>query len=374
MEMTERVASPVEDFTYEMVDGEVVITGYTGVAREIYIPEEINDRPVTQIGEKAFAEYDLILVDIPESVTIIHEGAFEECDCLEEIRLPSGLQRIEATAFGYCDHLINVDLPDGLEFLGYHAFGSCDKLEKLVLPADFTGFDIQRALLSVEVTENGRNETWGDKISNPVGGDTVLVVQRGSEALSLIQQYGYGKIAYEIVQPTTESGIEYMESDEYLSAIVITGYSGEEKTVIIPDVIDGKQVMEVDESAFSGTAITEVYIPSGVIEIHSCAFQNCPELKKVTFGGDGEVKIGLNSFADCPKLEKLELPAGAWFTHPYGEQVWDDEEGVFAYITTGAAWPVKTTDNTILVVDKNSEAYEDLASEYNNGEIRFEVK
>ena len=74
-----RQESPVEDFEYEMVDGEVVITGYTGTDREIYIPAMINDRPVTQIGEEAFEGYDMTLVDIPEGVVIIHDSAFYKC-------------------------------------------------------------------------------------------------------------------------------------------------------------------------------------------------------------------------------------------------------------------------------------------------------
>lgn len=143
--------TPTEDLEYDLVDGEITITGYLGTERELVIPDEIEDRPVTKIGEFAFAEYDmtsielpetviyigayafsdcncLIDMEIPEKVEIIGEGAFYHCDLLEKVAFPDGLQRIEAGAFNSCVVLDDINVPEDLEYLGAYSFGNCDRL------------------------------------------------------------------------------------------------------------------------------------------------------------------------------------------------------------------------------------------------------
>ena len=166
--------SSVEDFAYEMVDGEIRITGYLGVDRDITIPNEINDRPVTIIGEKAFHEYDMISVKLPDNLRVIETDAFSACNCIEKIVIPEGMRRIEDGAFWSCDALYSVSLPEGLEYMGTGAFGGCDSLLELMLPDDFTGFYI--------------NEYYS-YFGTPVSRNTVLVFNPTARGISIIQPY-----------------------------------------------------------------------------------------------------------------------------------------------------------------------------------------
>lgn len=196
----EKKESPIEDFQYEMVDGEAVITGYRGSDREIYIPEEINDRPVTTIGEEAFAGYDMTLVSIPSGVKVIDKYAFKECSCLTEITLPEGLTRIESYAFYRCQALTDVHLPDGLEYLGSAAFGYCESLKELVLPDALTGFEITYRIRYGVLDSGGVfAEQEGDAMWSPVSAEyTTLVVSEGSEVQRMLDTYGwYDDIQYE---------------------------------------------------------------------------------------------------------------------------------------------------------------------------------
>lgn len=126
--------SPAEDFEYEMEDGEVIITNYVGSELEIYIPAEINDRPVTVIGESAFEEYDMTFVYIPDSVTKIESGAFRYCACLTDVRFSRNLTEIGYGAFSECTELTEVSLPDKLENIDMYTFSDCESLEKIELP------------------------------------------------------------------------------------------------------------------------------------------------------------------------------------------------------------------------------------------------
>ena len=181
------VVTPVEDFDYEIVNGEVIITGYHGTDREIYIPAKIEERPVTQIDSGAFTGYDLTLVSIPSSVEVVSAGAFEKCVCLEKVTFSEGLKVIESFAFYECDALVTVELPDGLTLLDGFAFGDCDTLEEVILPDDFEGFEILSFINSSRRC-----------IDNPIDGsdNAVLVVKKNSKAVSLIETYGEGTIPY----------------------------------------------------------------------------------------------------------------------------------------------------------------------------------
>ncbi len=68
--------TPASDFTYEIVDGGVRITAYTGSLAWVRIPAAIDGAPVVAIGEKAFFRAGITELSIPESVTEIGRSAF----------------------------------------------------------------------------------------------------------------------------------------------------------------------------------------------------------------------------------------------------------------------------------------------------------
>jgi hypothetical protein len=71
------------DFTYEVSDGTVTITGYTCAAGDAAIPATIDGKPVVGIGSNAFYEcYGLTSVRFPYSVKSIGERAFYGCAAL----------------------------------------------------------------------------------------------------------------------------------------------------------------------------------------------------------------------------------------------------------------------------------------------------
>lgn len=123
--------SPAEDFLYEMVDGQVIIIGYTGSDREIVIPAKIADREVTKIGDYAFEGYDLTNVVFPDSLKEIGEGAFYRCKCLTAVSIPESVEVIGAGAFNSCLDLSELKLPDNIESIGECAFGNCAKLDEI---------------------------------------------------------------------------------------------------------------------------------------------------------------------------------------------------------------------------------------------------
>ncbi len=64
---------------------------------------------------------------------------------------------------------------------------------------------------------------------------------------------------------------------------VVTGYSGSEMSVLVPDWYEGKPVTEIGDGAFLGnTAIRTVALPSSVARIGKSAFKGCTNLTAIT--------------------------------------------------------------------------------------------
>ncbi|MBR6514963.1 MAG: leucine-rich repeat protein [Clostridia bacterium] len=127
-------ASPAKDFEFEMTDGTVTITKYIGSDLKVVIPKKINGRPVTVIGEEAFAEYDLTHVTIPDTVTLIDFNAFGDCVCLKSVKFSKSLTSIDYCAFDGCTSLKEISLPDSLEIIDEKAFSDCTSLKKISFP------------------------------------------------------------------------------------------------------------------------------------------------------------------------------------------------------------------------------------------------
>ena len=99
------------------------------------------------------------------------------------------------------------------------------------------------------------------------------------------------------------------------SDIKITGYTGTETDVRIPETImdsDGKnyQVKQIGECAFKDcSSLTSVSIPSGVTKLGDCAFIGCSSLSDISLP-DAMTEMGLNVFCGCSSLTQVTLPDG----------------------------------------------------------------
>jgi hypothetical protein len=90
------------------------------------------------------------------------------------------------------------------------------------------------------------------------------------------------------------------------NTITITGYTGTNAAVIIPDTINGLAVTSIGNYAFEGRIdVTSVTIPDNVTSIGSYAFLGTG-LKSITIG-NGVTNIGINAFAFCSSLTNVTV-------------------------------------------------------------------
>ena len=104
--------------------------------------------------------------------------------------------------------------------------------------------------------------------------------------------------------PVIEDELDVFEYEQVSGGLEITKYTGSNKKVVVPEMIDNKKVVSVG-TVFSGNlSIEEVELPPSVKEAD---FENCEALKRL------EAK-GISSFSKvklsgCESLEYLALPA-----------------------------------------------------------------
>ncbi|MDR1148596.1 MAG: leucine-rich repeat domain-containing protein [Spirochaetaceae bacterium] len=126
-------AQDAADFTYEVKNGEVTITGYTGSAKDITIPGQINKLPVTAIGNQAFYDKQLTGITIPDSVTSIGAYAFRE-NQLAGVTIPDSVITIGRGAFSY-NQLTGVTISNSVTAIEYEAFAT-NQLTGVTIPAN----------------------------------------------------------------------------------------------------------------------------------------------------------------------------------------------------------------------------------------------
>ena len=136
---------------------------YTGQLRDD-IPRNVRhvkvvDPAIKEIGYRAFKGCtQLRNVELSEGLERIVAGAFEYCESLVRIAIPSTVKVIGAWTFQGCSQLRDVELHEGLVRIEDWAFGNCTSLERIIIPStikdiDRSAFDGCTQLMNVELCE-----------------------------------------------------------------------------------------------------------------------------------------------------------------------------------------------------------------------------
>ncbi len=122
-----------KESNFKISNGE--ITGYTGTAVDVIIPDAINGETVNAIGASAFRGKGLTSVKIPNTVETIKSQAFTTNN-LKSIELPHNLKVMENLAFGK-NKLTSIIIPESLTSIPAGAF-SINELTSVVIPEGVT--------------------------------------------------------------------------------------------------------------------------------------------------------------------------------------------------------------------------------------------
>ena len=316
-------------YTYTLDDANrATITGYSGNATALYIPDEIDGHEVVAIGDRAFENRtDLRTVMIPDSVEKIEFEAFRGCDKLENIKLSENLTIVGYGVFGDCKSISKIEIPKSLKKfdgtwgrgtnLSYGAFGGCSNLKTvnfeagstIVCAALFMGCDgIEEIELSDTITEIGDSAFKNCKNLDRItmnNGIEILESSAFEDCFSLTT-INIPNTVKAISNSTFQdcTSLTEVHLSNILKEIPASTFSGCKKltTINFPSTLT-----TIGNSAFSGCeSLPEAILPSGVEKIESNAFKNCKAMKKAVVP-DTVSSVGSSAFYGCEALADITL-------------------------------------------------------------------
>lgn len=322
----------------------VVPEGVTEIGSEAFSKCKALERVVLpeslkEISSNAFSGCSALAeINLPDGVTSIGESAFSGCSSIRALALPSNLSEIESGVFSGCAGLTELALPEGLEYIGEKAFASCIGLTELRFPSSMKRVDpyafhgcigltqihieqgleelgksafagcsaLKQAHIPMSVTEIGENVFAGCK-------DLTMVADANSIATTYARENGIpcecaSADAQTAGESASASDFAYTASD---GKITIEKYLGQDKSVRVPEQIDGLPVARIGDSAFAENEhLVQVFLPAGVVEISDMAFFDSPNLVRVTLPESVET-FGRFVFGNCLQLELCVQPGSA---------------------------------------------------------------
>ena len=208
---------------------------------------------VTQLGNYMFARLPITEVNLPNQLTDIGLGAFQECEKLTSITLPGSLGFVDCDVFYGCTSLNSV------------------RIEYAETP------------LKIAYTREGSYK-YGPFYDSPL-----REVYCGRD---VVQTNGFGT--------TDRATIPVM-------GLFANKFAGDTGATL--DATIGPKVTSLPSYMFAETPITGVDLPGTLVEIGTSVFESCKSLSAITIPASVAL-IGKNAFYGCSGLKSLRIEDG----------------------------------------------------------------
>ena len=318
-------------YTYVTLDDNTVeIRSYTGHRRYITIPDYIDGKVVSSIGDEAFSNETRIReINLPRYLTNISRNAFYGCSNLLKINIPDTVTSIGNNAFKDCVRMQEVIFGEAsiLKQIGSYAFSNCSSLLRFDIPksvetvdgATFMGTTSLREINAHKQSKVYKsvdgvlfNKTKSTLIAYPAG------LKQGYLIPSSVTKLGVASFAYTKEETINLNNIKTIEDYAFSSSKLIS--------IVIPDSVTymgmgafnlstnlktvtlSKNLNTISSYAFNSCySLSEILIPNNIITIESSAF-GMSGLVNITFEENSKLlSIGEASF-EKTLLNKIIIP------------------------------------------------------------------
>lgn len=304
------------DFSYsDNGDGTAMITGYRGEDKDVTIPATINGFKITKIYSFCMGlqgNNTLESVTIGNNVKEIKSWAFRKCFKLKTVNIGKSVRIIEDYAFYQCPEISNVNFDEGVKAIEKNAFDNCSKLKSVSLPNS-----VNR--IGEKSFGYGRDDDYN---SYKIQGFTITGYS-GSSVEKYANDFGFtfkSKGKYQNV----DDGEDFLYRVTNSNEAVITSYLGKGGNVVIPDEIDGHNVISIDSGSLSDSLyisddseyknfnyITELTLSKNITYISSMYRPSLPKLKTITIRNPEykfqEKEWGYNKSNDDEKIDGFTI-------------------------------------------------------------------
>lgn len=249
------------DFVYSVtIDDQICIEDYRGTEKDVVIPEEIDGKPVTEIGKDAFVTSVAEKIEIHAGIDYIAgENPFVDANRLKEINVSPDNAEYSSqdgilfskdgktllhypAARGESSYTI----PEGVETIGVAALYDCG-LNEIKLPSSLS--TLKRHAMS-----------YNDKLTS-------------------IDMSGTKIVTLDIM---TFAGCTALTDVKFPENLIEIGNGAFAECTSLAEVELPENLSIVGQNAFAATAMEKVVIPQSVTDIGYCAFGYDAELKPIS--------------------------------------------------------------------------------------------
>ena len=279
---------------------------------------------------------------IPDSITTIEEGAFENCTSLKSITIPSGITKIEKAHFKGCTSLctINVaennpsycsvngvvfdkdktklilypqglqgayEIPDSVTTIEEGAFENCSSLKSITIPSGITKIEKSlfkgcTSLCTINIAENNPSYCSVNGVVFDKDKTKIVIYPQGlqgayeiPDSVTTIENSAFSGCS-KLSDITIPNSIKSIEKFSFANCYALS-------SIIIPN-----SVTTIEEGTFENcTSLKSITIPNEIVSIKNGAFMNCKALTSVTIGS-GVKYIKQQAFYACTSLKSITIP------------------------------------------------------------------
>lgn len=302
------------------------------------IPDDDGFLVVGLGNKKTLVEYigNASSITIPSNVSVIGNGAFKECNKLENVIIPNSVNTIGSEAFHGCSSLESIEIPNSVNAIGYEAFYGCSSLTNIKMSNSIKSIssDVFYGCSSLERVEySGTIEEWcsiafSNASSNPLNNGRTSLYINGKlitdlilhDGLTEIKSYAFSGCTF-IKNVHIPNSIEKIENSAFFACSSIESLT----LPVFYDALEGHPIGYIfGNDEYDGGVETEqskdgylrgtYYIPNSLATVTVtngaiCKnfFEHCSSLASVTIL-DGVTAIDEEAFVGCSSLKNITIP------------------------------------------------------------------
>ena len=286
----------------ELENGEIKILKYKGTDKEVTIPNKINDKTVTILGESSFKDNkEIEKVILSKDIKEIDDNVFNGCTNLKEVIFNTGISTYKDNILLNCISLESITI----DVLNQALVGFFD-YEESNIPETFTNINF----LSKDKASNT------SKMFNNISSHlfSINIPSSWEEVPGSYFQNNILIKEVNIEEGITKIGVYAFEYCSALQTINLSdnitnigggafAYCSALQFITLP-----KNIINIGGQAFRNcSSLATITMPKSITNIGDNAFSRCTSLQTINLS-DNITKIGANAFAYCSALQFITLP------------------------------------------------------------------
>ena len=239
---------------------------------------------------------------IPDTVIVICDEAFYNCESLTSLTIPNSVTSIGDGAFSECSNLTSLTIPNSVAAIGDSTFWNCSSLTSLTIPSSVTTIG-SNPFVELKIQLNNESSHFYVE-------DNILFTADKSQLIA----YCSPQTSYCIPNSVTSIGDSAFLGCSSLTSLTIPdsvtfiGNRAFEGCSSLTTLTISNSVTSIGDSAFLECSnLTSLTIPNSVTSIGNSAFEYCYSLTSLTIP-NSVTAIGDRAFSSCESLTSLTIP------------------------------------------------------------------